>query len=143
MKKIWAKIEDGRIVYPPKNDKARGMFNVDKNEKWLVENGFVLQTPEELEPFQPKYEEPPKKYSTLKIIRVLGGEWEGYRTRLEAAGYLDQFFAANYSDVHQFGILKIQIPFATPVFTSTANRLFPLKFRNRCFLCHEKNSFNS
>ena len=96
MKKIWAKIEDGRIVYPPKNDKARGMFNVDKNEKWLVENGFVLQTPEELEPFQPKYEEPPKKYSTLKIIRVLGGEWEGYRTRLEAAGYLDQFFAANY-----------------------------------------------
>ena len=96
MKKIWAKIEDGRIVYPPKNDKARGMFNVDKNEKWLAENGFVLWTPEELEPYQPKPVELPKKYSTLKIIRVLGGEWEGYRTRLEAAGYLDQFFAANY-----------------------------------------------
>ena len=94
--KIWAKIEDGRIVYPPKNDKVRGMFNVDKNEKWLVENGFVLRTPEELEPYQPKPIVEPKKYSTLKIIRTLGEEWVWYRTRLEVAGYLDQFFAANY-----------------------------------------------
>lgn len=37
-----------------------------------------------------------KKYSTLKIIRTLGDDWEGYRTRLEVAGVLDQFFAANY-----------------------------------------------
>lgn len=37
-----------------------------------------------------------KKYSTLKIIRALGDEWQNYRARLEAAGYLDQFFAANY-----------------------------------------------
>ena len=94
--KIWAKIEDGRIVYPPKNDKSSGMFNVDKNEKWLTEHGFSQWTAEELEPYQPKYEEPPKKYSTLKIIRTLGEDWEGYRTRLEVAGYLDQFFAANY-----------------------------------------------
>ena len=94
--KIWAKIEDGRIVYPPKNDKKSGMFNVDKNEKWLTEHGYSQWTAEELEPYQPKYEEPPKKYSTLKIIRTLGDEWEGYRTRLEVAGYLDQFFAANY-----------------------------------------------
>ena len=40
--KVWAKIEDGRIVYPPKNDKARGMFNVDKNEKWLTEHGYLI-----------------------------------------------------------------------------------------------------
>ena len=94
--KIWAKIEDGRIVYPPKNDKKSGMFNVDKNEKWLTEHGFSQWTPDELEPYQPKPVEPPKKYSTLKIIRTLGEEWESYRTRLEVAGYLDQFFAANY-----------------------------------------------
>lgn len=94
--KIWAKIEDGRIVYPPKNDKESGMFNVDKNEKWLTEHGFSQWTPEELEPYQPKPIAEPKKYSTLKIIRTLGDEWEGYRTRLEVAGYLDQFFAANY-----------------------------------------------
>lgn len=94
--KICAKIEDGRIVYPPKNDKASGMFNVDKNEKWLTEHGFSQWTAEELEPYQPKPVELPKKYSTLKIIRTLGEDWEGYRTRLEVAGYLDQFFAANY-----------------------------------------------
>ncbi|MBR2438716.1 MAG: hypothetical protein IKB25_00860 [Lentisphaeria bacterium] len=94
--KIWAKIEDGRIVYPPKNDKESGMFNVDKNEKWLAEHGFSQQTPEELEPYQPKPIAEPKKYSTLKIIRTLGDEWEGYRTLLSTAGVLDQFFAANY-----------------------------------------------
>lgn len=94
--KIWAKIEDGRIVYPTKNDKESGMFNVDKNEKWLTEHSFSQWTPEELEPYQPKPIVEPKKYSTLKIIRTLGDEWEGYRTLLSTAGVLDQFFAANY-----------------------------------------------
>lgn len=37
-----------------------------------------------------------KKYSTLKIIRALGDEWSVYRQKLDAAGYVDQFFAANY-----------------------------------------------
>ena len=40
------------------------------------------------------------------------------------------------ADIHQLGILKIQITFAAPVFTSTANCLFPLKLRNWCFLNH-------
>ena len=40
--------------------------------------------------------EPIKKYSTLKIIRALGDDWENYRKLLEEAGVLDQFFAANY-----------------------------------------------
>lgn len=40
--------------------------------------------------------EPIKKYSTLKIIRTLGDEWENYRKLLEEAGVIDQFFAANY-----------------------------------------------
>ena len=30
------------------------------------------------------------------IIRRLGEDWEKYRLKLEAYGYLDQFFAANY-----------------------------------------------
>lgn len=94
--KIWAKIEDGRIVYPPKNDKARGMFNVDKNEKWLLANGFTLMTPQQLQPYMPKPVELPKRYSTLKIIRVLDTQWDYYRSLLEQAGYLDQFWAANY-----------------------------------------------
>lgn len=40
--------------------------------------------------------DPIKKYSTLKIIRSLGDEWENYRKQLEEAGVIDQFFAANY-----------------------------------------------
>lgn len=40
--------------------------------------------------------EPIKKYSTLKIIRALGDDWENYRKQLEESGVLDQFFAANY-----------------------------------------------
>ena len=37
-----------------------------------------------------------KKYSKLKIIRLLGDQWETYRTQLESAGLLDQFWAAEY-----------------------------------------------
>ncbi|MBQ7404241.1 MAG: hypothetical protein IJW05_12485 [Lentisphaeria bacterium] len=93
---IWAKIENETVIYPPRNDKSKGMFNVDKNEKWLTENGFQLYDTAELQKYQPTIEEEPKKYSTLKIIRNLGDEWEGYREQLSEAGVLDQFFAANY-----------------------------------------------
>ena len=37
-----------------------------------------------------------KKYSTLKIIRALGDDWGMYKAQAEAAGILDQFYAANY-----------------------------------------------
>lgn len=37
-----------------------------------------------------------KRYSSLKIIRTLGAQWEIVRTKLEEAGYLDQFLSANY-----------------------------------------------
>lgn len=37
-----------------------------------------------------------RKYSKLKIIRTLGADWETYRSQLEHAGMLDQFFAAEY-----------------------------------------------
>ena len=93
---IWAKIEKNTVIYPPKNDKSKGMFNVDKNEKWLTENGFQLYDTSELQKYQPTIEEEPKKYSTLKIIRNLGADWEGYREQLSDAGVLDQFFAATY-----------------------------------------------
>ena len=37
-----------------------------------------------------------KKYSKLKIIRLLEDQWETYRTQLEESGLLDQFMAAEY-----------------------------------------------
>lgn len=94
--KIWAKIVDDKIVYPPENDRETGTFNVNKNEPWLLKHGFSQWTHEALEPYQPASAEPVERYSTLKIIRALGDAWETYRTRLSEAGYLDQFFAANY-----------------------------------------------
>lgn len=53
-------------------------------------------TQEEIDELLPKPVELPKKYSTLKIIRALNTDWEIYKTKMEEAGVLDQFFAANY-----------------------------------------------
>ena len=44
----------------------------------------------------PAPEPQPKRYSKLKIIRVLGDAWETYKAQIEAAGVLDQFMAAEY-----------------------------------------------
>jgi hypothetical protein len=38
MNEKWVKIENGIIKYPPKNDIENGLFNVNKNEKWLKSN---------------------------------------------------------------------------------------------------------
>lgn len=96
MDKKWVKYENGIVKYPPKNDIKRGLFNVDKNEKWLTTRGYKLMTQEEIDELLPKPIELPKKYSTLKIIRALTSEWNTYKTKMEEAGVLDQFFAANY-----------------------------------------------
>lgn len=42
----YAKIENGSVVYPPRNDGNR--FNVDKDEQWLADHGFTQMTAEEL-----------------------------------------------------------------------------------------------
>lgn len=70
-------IGDRRIFNPkPEHLKAAGYV-------WIE---LIVPEPIEL----------PKRYSTLKIIRKLGDEWETYRAMLETTGVLDQFFAANY-----------------------------------------------
>ena len=68
-----------------------------------LETGHVYDTAIDVEGAPFTYEETAepvtgavKKYSTLKIIRTLGDEWEMYKAQLEAAGVIDQFFAANY-----------------------------------------------
>ena len=68
-----------------------------------VETGHVYDTAIDVEGAPFTYEETAemvteavKKYSTLKIIRALGSDWDTYKAQLESAGVLDQFFAANY-----------------------------------------------
>ena len=90
----YAKIENGVVIYPPKNDGNH--FNVHRDEYWLATHGYRFYTPEELAELLPAPPAPPERYSTLKIIRALGEDWETYRAALAEAGVLDQFFAANY-----------------------------------------------
>ena len=50
-----------------------------------------------IEPPAPPLPEPlPKRYSKLKIIRTLGDDWPTYKAQIEAAGFLDQFMAAEF-----------------------------------------------
>lgn len=78
-------------------------YSTDNFKIRQVETGHVYDTAIDVENAPYTYEETTelvpemvKRYSTLKIIRALGAEWEVYKTMLEQAGVLDQFFAANY-----------------------------------------------
>ena len=102
----YVKFVDGTVEYPPVN--YGNIINVNLDEEWLIANGYENKTEEEIQAYieentptapDPSTEIPteePKKYSTLMIIRRLGEDWEKYRLKLAAYGYLDQFFAANY-----------------------------------------------
>ena len=68
---------------------GRRIFN--PQPETLTAAGYVWE-----EPVIPESIELPKRYSTLKIIRALGDDWAAYKTQLETAGVLDQFFAANF-----------------------------------------------
>ena len=78
-------------------------YSTDNYKIRQVQTGHVYDTAIDVEDAPYTYEETTelvpemvKRYSTLKIIRALGAEWEVYKTMLEQAGVLDQFFAANY-----------------------------------------------
>jgi hypothetical protein len=78
-------------------------YSTDNFKIRQVETGHVYDTAIDVEGAPFTYEETAemvaaavKKYSTLKIIRALGSEWDTYKAQLESAGLLDQFFAANY-----------------------------------------------
>ena len=84
---MWKK-NDKNFVNPLHFD-GKMIFN--PSDEMLKAAGFEWVEPEAVEPV-----ELPKRYSTLKIIRALGDDWQSYKTQLESAGVLDQFFAANY-----------------------------------------------
>lgn len=85
---MWKK--DG-IVWNGKSIVLGDIRIFNPSDEQLKAAGYVW-----IEPIVPEPVELPKRYSTLKIIRKLGEAWETYRAQLEAAGVLDQFFAANY-----------------------------------------------
>jgi hypothetical protein len=81
---MWMK--DNKPLKEPLISDGKQIFN--PSEEQIRKAGY-----EWVEPAVPVFV---KKYSTLKIIRTLGEDWEVYRKQLESAGVLDQFFAANY-----------------------------------------------
>lgn len=54
----------------------------------LISDGWQEYTP-------PTPKEPIKRYSKLKIIRMLGDQWPVYKQMIEDAGFSDEFWAAN------------------------------------------------
>ncbi len=84
---MWKK--DNKVFVNPLRFDGKMIFN--PTDEMLKAAGFEWVEPEVPDPV-----ELPKRYSTLKIIRALGDEWQSYKSKLETAGVIDQFFAANY-----------------------------------------------
>ena len=91
-------IKDNNIVTPNSGSVVLGNMRVfNPTEEILINAGYTPYTPPEPDPMpEPDPIVIPKRYSQLKVIRVLGEEWQTYRQLLEDAGVLDQFFAADY-----------------------------------------------
>ncbi len=65
----------------------RRIFN--PSDATMLASGYHWEEP-------PAPEPPPKRYSRLKIVRVLGEAWPEYKAQIEAAGLLDEFTYAEY-----------------------------------------------
>ena len=85
---MWKK---GNEIYNGGSIVYNGMRYFNPKDEILKAAGYEWVEPTPVEPV-----EVPKRYSTLKIIRALGNDWQEYKTMLETAGVADQFFAANY-----------------------------------------------
>jgi len=77
---MW--IKDGQIY-------TSGGIVIDGKRYWFP-------TAEQFEAAGYHWEEPPKRYSKLKVIRALGSAWEAKKLQLEQAGLWDQFVAAAF-----------------------------------------------
>lgn len=108
-------------LYAVRNDGVK-LFKTYSDENFKirqVETGNVYDTAIDVENAPFTYEETEEKiqmeavkYSTLKIIRALGDDWQTYKAQMEAAGVLDQFYAANYlkSDDPVFAAFLENVP---------------------------------
>lgn len=65
---MYAKIEDGKVIFPPHHDGNH--FNVHLDRQWLSEHGYTDMTEEETAPYLPKPQEP-TVFSKLAIRRAM------------------------------------------------------------------------
>lgn len=110
-KELYATRNDGVKLLKTYSD---GNFKIRQ-----VETGHIYDMAIDVEGAPFTYEETEEKiqmeavkYSTLKIIRTLGDDWSAYKAQMEAAGVLDQFYAANYlkSDDPVFAAFLENVP---------------------------------
>ena len=94
-------------------------YSTDNFKIRQVETGHIYDMAIDVEGAPFTYEETEEKiqmeavkYSTLKIIRTLDDDWQTYMVQMEAAGVLDQFYAANYlrSDDPVFAAFLENVP---------------------------------
>ena len=108
-------------LYTVRNDGVKlfktysdGNFKIRQIETGVVYDAAidVENAPYTYEETEEKIEMEVIKYSTLKIIRVLGDEWTTYKQMMEESGVLDQFYAANYlkSDDPVFSAFLEKVP---------------------------------
>ena len=108
-------------LYTVRNDGVKLLKTYsDENFKIRqIETGAVYDAAIDVENAPFTYEETEEKiqmeavkYSTLKIIRTLGDDWQTYKAQMEAVGVLDQFYAANYlkSDDPVFAAFLENVP---------------------------------
>ena len=92
---LYAVRNDGVKLFKTYSD---GNFKIRQIETGNVYDAAidVENAPFTYEETEEKIQMEAVKYSTLKIIRILGDEWPAYKAQMEAAGVLDQFYAANY-----------------------------------------------
>ena len=103
---MYAKIEDGKIIFPPHNDGNR--CNVHLDPVWLAEHGFRDMSDEELAPYWPK---PPEQtvFSKLSIRRAMRSL--GIEAKLDALLNASATFRTDWTDAQD-------IDLADPVLTS-------------------------
>ena len=103
--------KDGVKLYKTRSDENFKLRQVETGNIYdvAIDVENATYTYEETEE---KIEMPVVKYSTLKIIRKLGDDWEAYKQMMIAAGILDQFYAANYlrSDDPVFAAFIANVP---------------------------------
>lgn len=84
---MYAKIENGCPVYPPKNDGC--VFNVDLCVPWLVSHGYTDMTPEQIASASAPIQNTIKRYSKYKLKLALQarGLWDVFKTALTEDEY--------------------------------------------------------
>jgi hypothetical protein len=92
---LYAVRNDGVKLFKTYSD---GNFKIRQIETGNVYDAAidVENAPFTYEETEEKIQMEAVKYSTLKIIRVLGDDWQTYKAQMEAVGVLDQFYTAQY-----------------------------------------------